>query len=163
MGRVAAAYGVHGWIKVQPFTSELDVLLDYPTWWLSEPGGGNERPHRVLDARRHSGFLIAKLEGIASREQAAALRGWEVVVPRDALPETNDDEVYVGDLAGCTAVTRQGRPLGVVIEVRDNGAQPILRVVDAGKNECLIPFVPAYVLAVDLEAKRIDVDWLEDY
>jgi 16S rRNA processing protein RimM len=162
MGRVAAAYGVNGWLKIQPFTSDPEALGGYGTWWLSMPGHREQQPCRVIAARRHGEFLVAKLEGIESREQAAAYRGTEIAVPRDALPETNDDEVYLSDLAGCEVVNRSGRQLGVVTGVADYGAQPILRVSGDG-GERLIPFVPAYVLEVDLEANRIDVDWEEDF
>jgi 16S rRNA processing protein RimM len=163
MGRVAAAYGVHGWLKIQPFTRDPDALRGYETWWLAVPGSLEQRPCRLIETRRHGEFLVAKLEGIESREQAAAYRGREIVVPRDALPETNEDEVYLSDLAGCTVVTRDGQPLGIVAEVTDNGAQPILRVLSEDGDERLIPFVPAYVLEVDLEANRIGVDWKADY
>jgi 16S rRNA processing protein RimM len=163
MGRVAAAYGVSGWLKIQPFTSDPEALRGYETWWLSKPGHREQRPCRMVEARRHGAFLVAKLEGIDSREQAAAYRGTEIVVPRDALPEANEGEVYLSDLAGCAVVDREGRPLGIVAEVTDNGAQPILRVVSGEGDERLIPFVAAYVLEVDLEASRIGVDWEADY
>lgn len=163
MGRVAAPFGVQGWVKVQPFTGEPEALLGFATWWLAAPGSGRQDAVRVLEARRHSEYLIARLEGIASREEAATYRGYEVSVPRDALPEAKDDEVYLGDLVGLKVMDRQGRSLGVVAGVHDNGAQPVLRVVNDGAAERLIPFVPAYVIEVDLEAERIEVDWQADY
>ena len=165
MGRVTAAYGVRGWIKVKPFTEAPDGLLAYPTWWLSARAGGEALPHRVLEARMHSDFVIAKLQGLDSREQAAGFNGAEISVPRDQLPETGDDEVYWSDLADCEVFDRNGDRLGRVIEVRGPGAYPLLRVASgetANATELLIPFVPAYVLGVDLEANRIDVDWKTD-
>ena len=72
MGRVAAPYGVQGWIRVQPFTTEQETLLGYSTWWLAQPGGNPPQARRVLEARRHGEYLVARLEGIASREEAAA-------------------------------------------------------------------------------------------
>ena len=163
MGRVAAPFGVQGWVKIQPFTGEPEALLGFPTWWLGAPGSDKQDPRRVLEARRHSEYLIARLEGILSREEAAKYRGYEVSVPRQALPEAKEDEVYLEDLVGLKVVNRQGSSHGVVASVQDNGAQPVLRVVNDGAAERLIPFVPAYVLEVDLDAQRIDVDWQWDY
>ena len=174
MGRVAAPYGVRGWIKVKAFTEVPAALLDYPMWWLTVRGSGATK-HRVLEARIHSDYVIARLESLDSREQAAAFKGAEVSVPRDQLPETEEDEVYWSDLAGCEVVNRNGERLGRVAEVQDTGAYPMLRVVsgeavnatEGGTQgrvaDLLIPFVPAYVLGVDLEANRIDVDWEADY
>lgn len=161
MGRVAAPYGVQGWLKVQPFTEKVDALLGYPTWWLT--GRGEVTPHRLLEGREHSGVLIARLEGIASREDAAAWRGVDVSVPREALPEVEDNEVYWYDLVGLTVVNRRGELLGTVKSVEDNGAHPILRVTGVEGGERLIPMVAAFVEGVDLEANRIDVDWQSDY
>jgi len=166
MGRVAAAYGVRGWIKVKPFTEAPEALLDYPTWWLTARGGGRQSLHRVLESRMHSDFVVARLEGLDTREQAAAFKGGEVSVPRDQFPGTEDNEVYWSDLADCEVVNRNGERLGKVTEVQGTAAHPILRVAsgEGGKEtERLIPFVPAYVLGVDLEANRIDVDWEADY
>jgi 16S rRNA processing protein RimM len=171
LGRVSAAYGVRGWIKVKPFTESPEALLDYPTWWMTARGSGAAAAHRVLETRMHSGLVLARLEGLDTREQAAALAGAEVSVPRDQLPETRDDEVYWADLDDCEVVNRNGERLGRVIEVQGTAAHPILRVSageavqgTGGKEaQYLIPFVPAYVLGVDLEANRIEVDWEADY
>lgn len=171
MGRVTAAYGVRGWLKVRAFTTVPEALLSYPTWWLTARGGGSEVAHRVLEARMHSDFVIARLEGLDSREQAVAFNGAEVSVPRDQLPETGDDEVYWSDLADCEVVNRNGERLGKVAEVQGTAAHPILRVrsgeavggIEGKEIERLIPVVPAYVLGIDLEANRIDVDWEADY
>ena len=162
MGRVAAPYGIKGWVRVQPFTSAPETLLAYSTWWLARPGG-TAQACNVLEARRHGAFLIARLEGVASREEAAAYRGQEVMLPREALPEAQDDEVYLEDLVGLAVVNRQRVRLGTVAEVRDNGAQPVLRVLKDGAEERLIPFVPSYVDKVDLDELFIEVDWQTDY
>lgn len=173
MGRVTAAYGVRGWVKVRPFTEAPEALLDYPTWSLAARAGGGERAYRVLEARMHSNFVIARLEGLDSREQAAAFSGAEVRVPRDQLPETEDDEVYWSDLRGCEVVNRKGERFGTVVEVQGTAGHPMLRVASGARapgagtkgagTERLIPFVPAYILGVDLDAGRIDVDWEADY
>lgn len=163
MGRVMAPYGVRGWLKIRPFTGEPQALLDYPTWWLAARGKGEALPQRILEGRMHSGLVVARIEGIETREHAATFSGSEVSVPRESLPEAEDDEVYWSDLAGCAVVNRDGETLGTVVEVQDNGAHPLLRLADPCGGERLIPFVPVYVLGVDLEAKRIDVDWNADY
>ena len=63
--------------------------------------------HKVA-ARMHSGVLLATLEGVATREDALALRGCEVGVPRAALPLARKDEIYWVDLVGLEVVNREG-------------------------------------------------------
>ena len=167
MGRVIAPYGVRGWVKVKPFSESPEALVDYDRWWLIRDGAQTLR--RVIDARMHGGVPIAHLEGVETREQAAAMTGTDVAVRRDELPDIAEDEVYWSDLPGCDVVNRNGERLGSVAEVQGTGAHPLLRVVDEGAGsqpaavEHLIPLVPAYVLSVDLEANRIEVDWERDY
>lgn len=160
MGRVTGPYGVRGWIKVRPFTATAEGLASHSSWWIGRDGEWREVT--VADAAVHSGQVVALVEGTADRERAAALKGMEVAVPRDALPETNEGEYYWADLIGLKVANLQGDELGEVLEVFSNGAQDILRVV-AGGRERLIPFVAAVVGKVDLAAARIEVDWGADW
>lgn len=168
MGRVAAAHGVRGWIKVKPFTETPQALLGYPIWWLAQHGG-DPRAHRLIEGRVHNALLVVQLEGLESREQAALVRGYEVSVPRSELPDTADDEVYWGDLVDCEVVNRSGEHLGEVIEVQASAGHPLLRVGSSPKSagkaprEHLIPLVPRYVLVVDLQTNRVEVDWEAEY
>lgn len=163
MGRVGAPFGVRGWLKVQPFSATAGALLDYATWWLARQGRGVPVAYRCIEGREHGASLVAKLEGVENREEAAALRGAEVLVARSALPDAKDDEVYWSDLVGCAVVNLKGEMLGTVTGLQDFGAHPILFVARADGGERLIPFVPAFVQGVDLEAKRIEVDWEASY
>ena len=153
MGRVAAAYGVRGWLKVE---SGSDALAACANWWI----GGVER---ALEATRpHSGRLLAKLAGIENREQALALKGKAVAVPRAALPQPGEGRYYTADLVGVEVVNAQGLVLGVVKGMFSNGAHEVMQL-SADKRERLLPFVPAVVKRVDLEGRRIEVDWGADW
>lgn len=159
MGRIAAPYGVKGWVKVKPYTEYLDSLLDYPVWQLGK--GGGWRPYRVLEGRPHNKFLLAELEGVGDRDAAQQLRGLEVAVARDELPEPDEDEFYWDDLIGLAVVNVSGVSLGRVEGLLETGAHDVLQVV--GDRERLIPFTAPIVLEVDLAAGCIRVDWEADY
>ena len=160
MGRVTGPYGVRGWIKVRPFTETAEGLVAHAKWWVGREGEWREVT--VSDAAAHSGQVVALLEGLADRERAAALKGMEVAVPRDAFPEPGEGEYYWADLIGLKVANLQGDELGEVAEVFSNGAQDVLRVVEDG-HERLIPFVAAVVGRVDLADARIEVDWGKDW
>lgn len=163
MGRVAAPYGVKGWVKVLPLTAEPETLLAHAQWFVRRRGGGKWQAHALEAGRRHGATLLAQLSGLPDREAAAALAGADVGVARTALPAPEEGEFYFADLVGLAVVNRQGVALGEVGEVAEFGAHPVLRVRDAGGAERLIPFVAAYVDQVDLPGRRIDVDWQADY
>lgn len=163
MGRVAAPYAVKGWIKVQPFTEYLDSLLDYETWWLGYAEGPKAgwREYRVVEGKVHGQTLLAQLEGVDDRNASEALKGLDVAVDRSAFPAADEDEYYWDDLIGLDVVNTGGAALGKVEGLLETGAHDVLRV--KGGQERLIPFVDAYVREVDLEGKRILVEWSADW
>jgi 16S rRNA processing protein RimM len=164
MGRIVSSYGVRGMVKVQPFSSEPDALLAYRAWQLRGPGSqATWRSYAVKDGRAHGSALVALLEGIATPEAAAALRGFEVGVARAELPAPAPGEHYWSDLEGMRVMNRQGRLLGEVRGIVESGAHPILRIVGSQGAEILIPWVAAYVDGVDAAARTIAVDWQSDY
>lgn len=159
MGRIAAPFGVKGWVKVQAFCEDPETLIDFESWRI---GRGAEQSQYRVEAVQHQGnALVAKLAGIDDRDQAYALRGREISLARDALPPPAEDEYYWSDLIGLTAVNREGVELGTVDSLLETGAHDVL--VIKGRREHLVPFVDQFVGKVDLAARRIEVDWGEDY
>jgi 16S rRNA processing protein RimM len=163
MGRIAAPHGVRGSVKAKPLSGDPAALLAFQEWWLRTRTGGAWAPYRVIDSRLQSTMLVAELEGISDRDAAAALRGAEIGVPREWLPELAENEYYRADLIGLTVANRNGEVLGKVLEFVESGAHPILRVGNEEGAERLIPWVAQHVVAVDPAAGRIDVDWPAEF
>ena len=166
MAQVQAPFGVQGWIRIRPYSGAPDAMLDYKQWWLRPAGSESWREVARLGGRVHSGAVLAQLDGVATREDALALRGAEIGVPRAAMPALAQDEIYWADLVGLDVVNREGVALGQVVAVQEYGAHPVMRVApESGEQraERLIPFVAAHVDEVDMAAHRIVVDWQPDY
>ena len=167
VGYVGGAYGIRGWVKVQPH-GEADALLNARAWWLKPAAGAlaasaDWRVFPVGSSREHSGTVVAGSPAVPDRNVAEALRGCAVWVSRADFPEPDDDEFYWVDLIGATVVNEQQETLGTVRGLIDNGAHQILRIVGEGEVERLVPFVEVYVKSVDVAGKRIVVDWGLDY
>ncbi len=159
MGRIAAPFGIKGWVKVQAFSEDPGTLMDFASWRV---GRGTEYKHYPVEAiQDHSNTLVAKLAGIDDRDAAFALRGQEISVERSNLPPPAEDEFYWSDLIGLKAVNREGIVLGTVSSLMESGARDLLVV--KGSREYLIPFAAAFVGKVDVAGGRIEVDWGEDY
>ena len=159
MGRVVAPYGIKGWIKVQTFTQQQRGLLDYPVWQVGQEG--NWQARSVEAAKVHGATVVAKLEGIADREQAAALRRMQIAISRDDFPAAAAGEFYWADLIGLKVVNVAGVTLGNVARVFETGANDVLVV--EGERERLLPFIEPVVRKVDVAGGMIIVDWDADY
>jgi 16S rRNA processing protein RimM len=155
MGRVAGSYGIRGWLKVAPGGGVAAALSQAREWWIGE------RPYVVAEAKLHGAGVVAKLEGIESREQALALKGARVSMPREALPELSKGHYYLVDLLGLEVLNEQGERLGAIAQWITNGAQDVMEV--AGERTRLIPWVSAIVKRVDLERRQVVVDWSADW
>lgn len=185
LGRVVSAYGIRGWVKVQPHAADGDTLLGVKAWWLRAPvppGSTGALPSalaiRVAACRLHGGHVVAQLEGIGDRDQAQALKGYTVWVPRDQFPQPDENEYYWVDLIGCRLYGEhegEAALIGIVEDVVDNGAHGVLRVsrqIEDADGQCqpvlsargkpmdvLVPFVAAHVRTVDLANRRLVSNW----
>jgi 16S rRNA processing protein RimM len=117
---------------------------------------------RLLGSRRVNDGYLVRLDGVPTREAAAALTLSEVRAPRAALPALEPGEFYVEDVPGCAVEDETGRSLGTVQGTFWSGAHDIATVVDADAVERLIPLVPAHVLAVDVPGRKMRVRWEDD-
>jgi 16S rRNA processing protein RimM len=160
MGRLGAPYGVKGWLWVQADTQHPDSLADYSEWWIGEPGRYQKMAVEKVELRPNG--LVAKFAGIDDRDVVARLRGQLVAIPREAFEPAGDDEYYWTDLIGLAVVNLAGDCLGQVESLLETGANDVL-VVKQDDVERLLPFVKAVVQSVDLEQRRIVVDWGLDY
>ena len=159
MGRVAAPYGVKGWMKIQTFSEAIDTLADYSEWYIRR--GSDWQIYSVIEARVHTRILVAELAGITDRDQALALKGSEIAVARDSLPAAPEGEYYWSDLIGLQVENLRGDIFGAIDQILEDGAHDVLVV--RGKREHLIPFVGQIVQRVDLSSRKVQVDWELDY
>jgi 16S rRNA processing protein RimM len=155
LGFVGAPFGVRGWIKLRSHTDPPERLLDHRSLRIGQ--GSVWQNYRIEASGRSGGSLTVKLSGVEDRDQAQALRGSQVCVPRSELPQRDDKDFYRADLIGCDVVNIDGVGLGVVQHFIETPAQ-VLMVV-RGTQEYWIPAVPQHLRRVDLTARRVIVDW----
>ncbi|MDO5646965.1 ribosome maturation factor RimM [Paracoccus sp. (in: a-proteobacteria)] len=153
VGAIAGAFGVKGEVRLKSFCATPDDIATYGPL-LSEDG---KRSFAVTLTRPVTGGLGARLSGVATREDAEALKGVTLWAPRSALPSLPDDEFYHADLIGLEVVDTGGVILGRVRAIFDHGAGDILEIV-GGSQVVLLPFTRAAVPTVDLTARRIVAD-----
>jgi 16S rRNA processing protein RimM len=156
LGRIGAPFGVKGWMHVESHTDPPEGLLQYRQWVLRL--GTGERITRCLaEGHPHSDRLVARLEGIEDRDQAAALIGAIIEVDRAALPPAGDREYYRADLVGLKVRNLENVELGTVGYFVDTPAGPMMVV--QGAREHWVLAIPKHLRKVDLAAGLILVDW----
>ena len=124
MGRVSGAFGVRGEVRITSFTADPLALLDYKDLKREDGSPGLT----LTSGRPAKGGLVVRAKEVETREQAEALRGVKLFIPRDLLPEPEEDEFYVTDLIGLALQTPDGEALGTIRSVQDFGAGDLLEV-----------------------------------
>ncbi|AUD78419.1 ribosome maturation factor RimM [Kangiella profundi] len=162
VGKLNGASGIKGWVKVYSYTDPKENILNYSPWYLKLDGQWQKVS--IINGREQGKTVVAQLEGCNDRNTAESYRGVEIAIEESQLPQLEDGEYYWRDLIGLTVVNLAGEELGTVKKMMETGANDVLVVKTASKEELLIPYVPEYsVMKVDLDSKQITVDWELDY
>ncbi|MCH8256724.1 MAG: ribosome maturation factor RimM [Proteobacteria bacterium] len=166
LGRINAAYGLKGWLKVYSDTDPIEQILSYSPWQLRR--GDMDLQVEVEKGKTHGRGLIVLLAGVEDRNQAESLIGCEVWIDRAKLPELDQGEYYWHQLEGLKVVNQSGAVLGRVDHLVETGANDVMVVKPVtgsiDETERLIPFVQDEVVKdVNIETATIVVAWESDY
>jgi 16S rRNA processing protein RimM len=154
LGRITGAHGLKGEVKIAAFTAQPEDISAYGA--LTNADG--TRKFQIASLRGTSGgAVIARLRGVSTREEAEQLRGTDLFVSREALPEPEaSDEFYHSDLIGLEAISPDGETIGEVVAVYNFGAGDLLEVrFSKERYPELIPFESAHAPHVDVPGRRI--------
>ena len=158
VGAIMGAHGVRGDVRVKSFTAEPDAIFEY-TPFLDERGKILIDPKGARPAKDH--FIIIPI-GPKQKEEWDALKGTKLYVPREALPETEEDEFYIEDLVGLSVFSGGEEVIGTVKAVFNHGAGDLLEIQPHERGKpVLIPFTLEDVPVVDLALKRVVVTSFE--
>lgn len=160
VGEISGIFGLKGWVKIFSYTEPRENILSYSVWQLRK--NGDIKPIKLKTGQRQGKNVVAQLDGVDDPDVAASLVGWEIYIERDQLPALASGEYYWADLVGLNVINDAGVELGVIDHLFETGANDVLVVT--GDRERLIPFLMGQtVLKVDLDGKRLTVDWDPDF
>jgi 16S rRNA processing protein RimM len=154
VGRVVKPQGRHGEVSVMPLSDRPDRFPGLRRVFVAVPGGG-VRELKVLRSWPHKGRFVLQIEGVASIDEAEALRGLELRIAEEELAALPEGSFYHHQLAGLRVEDEAGAAIGLVEEVWETGMDSRVLVVRGPDGETLIPFVSAFVKEVDLARGRM--------
>jgi 16S rRNA processing protein RimM len=137
VAQVAGGFGVKGEVRVTAYTAEPKALLSYGVLLRADGSPGLT----LVTGRAEKSAVVGRAKEIATKEEADALRGLKLYIPRERLPETDEDEFYLADLVGLQACDSQDVVLGAVKSVQNFGADDMLEIAPAaGGPTWYLPF-----------------------
>ena len=160
VGRISSVFGIKGWVKVFSFTDARENILNYSPWLLKKDS--ETRVVNVIDGNLQGKAVVAQLDGVSDRDQAASLMGWDIFITPDQLPKAAKNEYYWSDLVGLAVETILGIQLGIVDGLLETGANDV--VIVKGERERAIPFLQGKtIINIDLDVGKMIVDWDPDF
>lgn len=172
IGKIVNAHGIRGEVKVISYSDDPDRFEMLETIMVKDAKDAKKgaAEYYIEDVRYKAGSVILKLEGVDDRNAAEALKECFVYMDEDDLPELEEGQFYVRDIAGFDVVSEDGRKIGVLKDVRTNTAQDLYivsRKDDEGRDasDLMIPGVDEFILDIDTAEGAITVrlpEGLED-
>jgi 16S rRNA processing protein RimM len=153
LGAIIGAHGMKGEVKVKTFTETPGRLGAYGPLHDKTGRAFTVAAIRVVDA----GVAVVRFEGVSDRNASEALKGTELFVAREALPQPESEEFYHADLIGLRAEDAEGRKIGQVRGVHNFGAGDVLELEKPDGSDALLPFTREFVPRVEIAEGRVIV------
>lgn len=158
IGFIQKPFGIKGEVKIKPTTDFIEERYKVGSnIYLTL--NDKTTTYTIQSVRHHQGSLLVKFEGLDSLNEVEFFHKGIIEVDKDERHDLDKDEFYFSDLVGCD-VFNENEKIGVVKEVLDLPAHPVMRLTTSG-DDILIPFVETFIKEVLLDLRRIDINFME--
>lgn len=165
IGQLKKPYGIKGWLWVFSLTQQREQLFAMQPFYIKTASG--TQTLSVKQWRQQGSGLVAQFNEIPDRTVAETMHGVKLWVSASNLPKPGEDEYYWSDLVGLQVINQQGEYLGDIQSLFETGAHDVMVVKPTGDSlddsQRLIPWHQQTLVAVDMAAGRVTVDWQADY
>ena len=156
IGRITGAHGLSGVLKLRSFAESLAFFAPGRMLWAAR-AGSQMRALEVEWARAQGPSALLALRGVNDRRRAEELAGWDLFVEKEALPQLESGTYYWDELIGMEVYAADGSRLGRLASIFRTGSNDVYVVAEAGR-ELLVPALRTVVTAIDVHARRMEVD-----
>jgi len=158
IGRIRKAHGIRGEVSVDYYADSPNLLSGGVFLQLGEE---ETIFHKVVSARFHHGALLVRFADIVDRNAAELLRGYDLLIPEERLPEPDDGAIYLHEILGLAVIVEAEdgtrTTLGILADITEPGGQELWTIVKDGEEDILLPAAPEFVLGFDLEHGEVRV------
>ncbi|MDD3213955.1 MAG: ribosome maturation factor RimM [Eubacteriales bacterium] len=155
LGTIVKPQGIRGEVKLRHETGDPERFLDLETVYFHR--GGRYEPVSVLSARVSGADAFLLLEGVADRDAAEKLRGEEIYIDRAHARPLAEGEVFIADMIGVKATDGEGREIGTLTDVLQNGGTDVL-VFSTPRGTMMAPFLKRLVTSLAPAEGRMTLD-----
>lgn len=156
IGNIVNTHGIRGEVKVVPQT--FDTARFYKLKKVYIERGEQSRQMAIEAVRRHGNLVFIKFKGVDNPEDAALLKGWDIMIEKDQVLPLPKDTYYIFDLIGCVCLDTDGNMLGDLVDVLETGAADVYVIKNDKGQEKLVPAVHEFVKDVNIGTKTILID-----
>ncbi len=160
VGKIVAAHGIRGEMRVHPSTDFPERFEKKGVRWLLRPGQAQAEMVKLTKGyfQDGKGLYVIQLQSVTDRNGAESMRGCTILVKKDDRPSLDEGEFHVSDLVGLQVYMQESQTLlGMVTNVLFAGNDLLEVAIEGQKEPVLIPFVDAIVPVVDLPNQRIEI------
>ena len=154
VGAIVGSHGLQGSVKVKSFMVITDDIVAYGP--LTDKHGKRSFKLDLISSNKKG--LVVKISGITDRTASEELRGLELYLSRDLLPDLKEGEFYYSDLVGLMVENMNGEIIGTVSMIDNYGAGEVMEVDLQGGGKVMYKMSLGVVPEIDLKNGRIVVN-----
>ena len=152
-GLVGPPFGLKGFVKIRPFSGEIDHLLTLQSVVIRQ--GDQERTLQIEESAAQPSALLIKFAGVDSPEAAKILGGAELLVDREHASPLKPGEFYIEDLRGLAVAADTGETLGCITDIIEGGGGDLAEIQLANGEKKLVPFRKEFFAEICPEKGRL--------
>ena len=153
IGKISCAHGIKGQVKLASYTEIPEEIFEFPKKFF----GSNNTPISFVKIGISKNQFIAQIDGINNRTQAEQLRGEEIFIDRNDLPElTKDSGFYIEDLVNCKVYSNESL-IGTIQSIENFGAGDIVSIKDENNKEIMLPFTDDFIRNIDIQNRKVTI------
>ncbi|MCK5541920.1 MAG: 16S rRNA processing protein RimM [Desulfobacterales bacterium] len=161
IGEVVGVHGLGGNLKVRSYAESIETYKPGINVKLKSSEKDDETWYEVLNASNHKKGILLSLKGVQDINLAQSLKGKEIFIKREDLPELEENAYFWQDLIGLEVLDKKRGSLGKIDSILQTGANDVF-VVKTNKNgdkeEVLVPAIESVIISVNIKEGTMEIE-----